>query len=329
MKDYLPESKKAANVKQLINEALDILHQAGIPIAGKSTRATERMAMAFLAVSGVTQNWKEALGASGSRRLKTREIISFINENFEEKISSGSYDDIRRKDLKLPVVAQLIINSGDKGRATNDPTRGYALDSTFEKLIISYKTNNWDKYLKEFLKGRQTLTEILARKRNLDLIPVMLPGNKAIVLSLGEHNDLQKAIVEEFLPRYGHGCEVLYIGDTSNKSLHLELDILKKLKFFELSHDELPDIIAYDKDKNWLYLIEAVHSSGPISEIRLHELKLLLQDCPAELIFITAFLNRDTFRKWSSQIAWETEVWIADNPDHLIHFNGHKFLGPF
>jgi len=157
----------------------------------------------------------------------------------------------------------------------------------------------------------------------------MLPGNKPIVLSLGDHNELQKAIVENFLPRFGHGCEVLYIGDTSNKSLHMELKVLHDLKFFELSHDELPDIIAFNKNKNWIYLIEAVHSSGPISEIRLHELKLLLKDCPAELVFVTAFLNRDTFRKWSSQIAWETEVWIASNPDHLIHFNGHKFLGPF
>ncbi|HEY5327496.1 MAG TPA: BsuBI/PstI family type II restriction endonuclease [Mucilaginibacter sp.] len=329
MEDYLPSSKKTQTVKNLINEALDILHQAGIPFSGKGSRALERIAMAFLAVSGVTGDWKMAKGMSKNRRLKTREIIGFINENFEENISSGSYDDIRRKDLKLPVVALLIINSGDKGRATNDPTRGYSLDAGFEKLIVSYKTKHWDENLKEFLNGRQTLTEILARKRNHDLIPVMLPGNKPIVLSLGDHNELQKAIVENFLPRFGHGCEVLYIGDTSNKSLHMELKVLHDLKFFELSHDELPDIIAFNKNKNWIYLIEAVHSSGPISEIRLHELKLLLKDCPAELVFVTAFLNRDTFRKWSSQIAWETEVWIASNPDHLIHFNGHKFLGPF
>jgi hypothetical protein len=329
MEDYLASSNKTPKIKQLINEALDILYQSGIPFTGKSGRALEKMAMAFLAVSGVTEDWKAAFGASKTRRLKTREIISFINENFKENISSGSYDDIRRKDLKLPVVALLIINSGDKGRATNDPTRGYSLDAGFEKLIVSYQTNNWGKNLKEFLSERQTLTEILTRKRSLDLIPVMLPGNKPIVLSLGEHNNLQKAIVEEFLSRYGHGCEVLYIGDTSNKSLHIETEALHDLKFFELSHDELPDIIAYNKTKNWLFLIEAVHSSGPISEIRLHELKLLLKGCPAELIFVTAFLNRDTFRKWSSQIAWETEVWIADNPDHLIHFNGHKFLGPF
>jgi len=329
MKDYLTNSKKSDAIKKIINEALDILNQVGIPFDGKGSRALEKMAMAFLAVSGVTTDWKSSIGASSNRRLKTREIINFINGNFEENISSGSYDDIRRKDLRLPVVAILIINSGDKGRATNDPTRGYSLDAEFEKLVSNYHTKDWNRHLKEFLSGRQTLTEILSRKRNLDLIPVMLPGKKPIILSLGKHNDLQKAIVEEFLPRYGHDCEVLYIGDTANKLLHIETNVLQDLKFFELSHDELPDIIAYNKNKNWLYLVEAVHSSGPISEIRLHELKLLLKDCPAELIFVTAFLDRDTFRKWSSQIAWETEVWIADNPDHLIHFNGHKFLGPF
>jgi hypothetical protein len=329
MEDYLASSKKAPNIKKLINEALDILLQVGIPFADRSQRALEKMAMAFLAVAGVKKDWTEAAGVSENRRLKTREIIKFINENYEENISSGSYDDIRRKDLRFPVAASLIINSGDKGRATNDPTRGYGLDDGFEKLIVSYKTKSWSKNLKIFLSKRQTLSEILSRKRNLDLIPVMLPGNKPIVLSLGEHNDLQKAIVEEFLPRYGNGCEVLYIGDTSNKSLHMETKILNNLNFFELSHDELPDIIAYDKNKNWLYLIEAVHSSGPINEVRFHELNQLLKDCPAELIFVTAFLDRDTFRKWSSQIAWETEAWIASNPDHLIHFNGHKFLGPF
>lgn len=91
----------------------------------------------------------------------------------------------------------------------------------------------------------------------------------------------------------------------------------------------MPDIIAYSKKNNWLYLIEAVHSSGPMSEIRVYELKKMLKDCTAELIFVTAFLTRTEFRKWIIDIAWETEVWTADNPDHLVHFNGNKFLGPY
>ncbi|MDR1021675.1 MAG: restriction endonuclease, partial [Prevotellaceae bacterium] len=148
-------------------------------------------------------------------------------------------------------------------------------------------------------------------------------------LSLGEHNDLQKAIIEEFLPRFGKDCTVLYIGDTANKILHIEEDRLKELNFFELLHDELPDIIAYDETNNWLYLIEAVHSSGPMNEIRVLELKKMLKSCTADLIFVTCFQTKDIFRRWAKDIAWETEAWIADNPDHLIHFNGHKFLGAY
>lgn len=330
MKNYITKSNKSKTVQKIINEALEILESVGIPFNGKSERALEKMALSFLAVAGITKDWKKVKSAEDNIHLKTREIIQIINKNFGENISPGSYDDIRRKDLKLLVLADLVVNSGvNKGSATNDPTRGYALHPDFKNLIISYKTTDWEKSLEAFNKNRLLLSEVLARKRNLDKIPVRLPSGKPLALSLGEHNVLQKAIIEEFLPRFGSDCEVLYIGDTSNKILHIEETELKKLHFFELSHDELPDIIAFSKKNNWLYLIEAVHSSGPMSETRVLELKKMLKKCKAELIFITGFLTRTEFKKWMLDIAWETEVWIADNPDHLVHFNGHKFLGAY
>jgi BsuBI/PstI restriction endonuclease domain/BsuBI/PstI restriction endonuclease HTH domain len=326
MKNYIPKSTKSKEIQAIINEALDILESVGIPV-DKTARALERMAVCLLAVAGVTDNWKEA---KENTNLKSRAIITFVNKHFEENISSGSYDDIRRKDLKLLVLADIVENSGvNKGSATNDPTRGYALQTDFKNLIVTYKTDLWDKALKAFNKNKPSLSEILERKRNIEKIPVKLPNGKPLELSLGEHNVLQKEIIEQFLPRFGSDCIVLYIGDTSNKSLYIEIEGLKNLNFFELSHDELPDIIAYSKKNNWLYLIEAVHSSGPMSETRVLELKKMLKDCKAELIFVTSFLTRLEFRKWMLDVAWETEVWIADNPDHLVHFNGHKFLGAY
>jgi len=328
--NYISKSIKAKPVQKIINEALDILYNVGIPFNNKTERGLEKMAMCFLAVADVTTKWQTAKGADENIHLKTREIITFINKNFEEKISSGSYDDIRRKDLKLLVLADLIINcSGNPGAATNDPTRGYALSPDFKRLVISFGTTNWGNNLKEFIANKPSLSVVLSRKRALEIVPVKLPNGKPIELSLGEHNVLQKHLIENFLPRFGSDCEVLYVGDTSNKILHIEEGELKKLNFFELSHNELPDIIAYSRKNNWLYLIEAVHSSGPMSEIRVHELKKLLKSCTAKLIFVTAFLTKEVFRKWLLEIAWETEVWIADNPDHLIHLNGHKFLGPY
>lgn len=326
MKNYVTKSIKSKVNQKLINEALDILESVGIPVNTKSERGLERMAVCFLAVAGVTKDWKKA---NSNKHLKTRDIIRIVNQAFEETISPGSYDDIRRKDLKLLVLADLVVNSGDNpSAATNDPTRGYAINADFKELIVTYKTPSWAKNLKSFNKDRPNLAEILERKRNLEKIPVKLPNGKALELSLGKHNELQKLIIEEFLPRFGSDCEVLYIGDTSNKTLHIEKEELKKLNFFELSHDELPDIIAYSRKNNWLYLIEAVHSSGPMSEIRVLELKKMLKDCKAEIIYVTTFLTKTEFKKWILDIAWETEVWTADNKDHLVHFNGHKFLGP-
>lgn len=327
MKTYITKSTKSAKNQKMINQALTILESVGIPLEDKTERAIERMAVCFLAVASVIYDFSKA---SSEKFYKTRDVITYVNTHFEEHISSGSYDDIRRKDLKPLVLAGLVVNSGEKqSAATNDPTRGYSLDEQFKDLIVNYGGKAWAQKLQAFMQNRPSLAELLARKRDIEQIPVTLPNGAELRFSSGEHNILQKKIIDDFLPRFGNGCSVLYIGDTAHKLLHVDEDSLKKLNFFELSHDELPDIIAYNSVNNWLFLIEAVHSAGPMSEMRLHELKTLLKNCAADLIFVTAFLKRDDFRKWSADIAWETEVWIADNPDHLIHFNGSKFFGPY
>jgi BsuBI/PstI restriction endonuclease domain/BsuBI/PstI restriction endonuclease HTH domain len=330
MTAFIKKSAKTSLNQKLINEALDILQKTGIPFESKTEKALQSMAMCFLAVAGVTKNWKQAKGLNENRNLKTRDIIKYINEHYEENISSGSYDDIRRKHMKLLLLADYILNSAkNPNAATNDPTRGYSLHPDFKNLITYYNTSEWEIKLKLFLKNKTSLAEILTRKRNIVKIPVTLPGGKEIQLSQGGHNQLQREVIEEFLPRYGKGCEILYIGDTSNKILHIEEKRLEKLGFFKLSHDELPDIIAYNAEKNWLYLIEVVFSSGPMSEERVFELKKMLKKCKAHLIFVTALTSKADFRKWSMEIAWETEIWMADSPDHVAHFNGDKFFGPY
>lgn len=330
MQDFLIKSKKSKNVKQLINEALDILSSVGIPFSGKRERGLESMAMAFLAVAGVTKSWKEAKGQNEHRHLKTRDIIKFINEHFEENISSGSYDDVRRKHLKLLCLADLVLNSADNpSAAQNDPTRGYTIASEFKQLLTFYNTEEWEIKLKLFNKNKSSLQEILKRKRDLPKVTVTLPNGHILDFSQGGHNQLQREIVEEFLPRFGNDCEILYVGDATDKYLIRQDDKLMELGFFELTHDSLPDIVAYSSAKNWLYLIEAFYTSGPMSEERILELTKALKDCTADLIFITAFTSKKDFRKNVADIGWESEVWTADNPDHLVHFNGGKFFGPY
>jgi DNA-cytosine methyltransferase len=330
--DFMPNSKKSKAIKKVINEALYILNSLGIPFEDMTERRLEKMGMAFLAVVDVKHGdqWKEAKQSDGGWAPQTRQIIEYINQYFEEAISSGSYDDIRRKDLKLLTVAGIVERSANApNAATNNPTRGYALNPQYSFIVRSFGSGGWEDDIDELLAETGTLRDRLSGIREIDTISVSIPGGKKLSFSPGEHNDLQKAVIEDFLPRYGFGAELLYVGDTANKFLLLEKEKLNKLSFFELSHDALPDVIAYSHSKNWLFLIEAVHSSGPVSSVRLEELKQLTKECSAGIVYVTAFLDRATFRKFAPDIAWETEVWIADAPDHLIHFNGDKFLGPY
>ncbi len=321
---------KSKKVQALINRATQILEKLGIPLNSLTPRRRERMAMVFLSVADINKlsDFKTAKSIKDGRSIKTREIIRFINKNFQENISSGSYDDIRRKDLRLLILGSLVEHTSPNS-ARNDSTRGYALNDTLAKLVRRVGEKNWEMAVKKFTSNFGTVKEKFAASRNIKKIPINLSSGKKLKFSPGGHNLLQKKIIEDFLPRFGYGAEVLYVGDTADKFLFIDKGRLKKLKFFEIAHGELPDVLAYSKKKNWLYLIEAVYSSGPISPVRMIELQKLTKDCSADLIFVTAFLDRSTFRKFSSDIAWESEVWVADNPDHLVHFNGSKFFGPY
>ena len=332
MPDFIPSNEKSKLIKKIINEALYILNSLGIPFDGLSERRLEKMGMAFLSVVDVTRSnqWKDAKQSGDGWAPQTRQIIDYINQNFSESISSGSYDDIRRKDLKLLTVAGIIERStNNPNAATNNPTRGYALSPQYAFIVRSYGSEGWEDEVDELLAETGTLRDRLSGIRKIDTVPVTIPGGKTLIFTPGEHNDLQKTVIEEFLPRYGFDAELLYVGDIADKFLLLEKEKLEKLSFFKLTHDELPDVVAYSRKKNWLFLIEAVYSSGPITSLRLEELKRLTKECSADIVYVTAFLDRGTFRKFAPDIAWETEVWIADAPDHLIHFNGDKFLGPY
>lgn len=335
MKQYISPStsktfgEKPVEIQELINTTLYILDCFGVPL-DTTPRRLERMAVAFLASGNIKriEDFKTAENLNSGYSLKTRAIISFVNKYFKENISSGSYDDVRRKDLKLLTIAEIVLQSNPNS-ATNDSTRGYSMNPIYAELIRKFGSKDWEQKVKETLQHIEPLHQKLQRRRAIKKVSAILPSGVPLLFSLGEHNSLQKAVIEEFLPRYGYGAEVLYVGDTTNKHLYVEKEKLKELRFPKLSHDELPDIVAYSKKKNWLYLIEAVHSSGPISETRLLQLQKLVKNCTADTVFITAFLDKHKFRQFIADIAWETEVWIADNPDHLIHFNGDKFLGPY
>jgi BsuBI/PstI restriction endonuclease domain/BsuBI/PstI restriction endonuclease HTH domain len=319
---------KPPAVAKAINEAIHILEACGLPLSEKTVRSREKTAMAFLAVAGVTHSasWSSA-GENGP--LGTRKIIHFINQHFGEAISLGSYDDIRRKDLADALLAELVIPSAANPAASvNDPTRGYALSPALKTLVRKFGQKGWQAQAAEFMSKRPSLADLLAQKAHFDPVPLELPDGTCISLSSGQHNLLQKAVVEHFLPRFGSDSQIVYIGDTAQKTLHVNETLASEIGLSIDPAAKIPDVIAYSASKNWLYLIEAVHSFGPISNQRRMALEAFAANSKAGLVFVTAFLDLKAFRKAAADIGWDTEVWIATEPDHLIHWNGDRFLGP-
>lgn len=321
------DKKIKKEIAALIPVLLDIFAEIGLPLAGLTSKRLQRMAEACMAIGGIKTSFSEVRSVKDGIFMRTREIIQHENAYFGESISLGSYDDIRRKDLKLLVLAHVAVNSADiDSKPTNDGTRGYCLSDAFAQLLRTYKKKGWKKQLVAYRAQVASLEESLTQKRELERIPVHLPSGKELLLSYGAHNELQKAIIESFLPCFGKGAEVLYVGDTQNKHLHMEEQTLKEIGVFDLKHEELPDIIAYNREKNLLFLIEAYNCTGQWNETRLYKIKNKLASCKACIAYITAFQSLDDFKSVSKTIAWETEVWLADIPEHMIHYNGWKFL---
>jgi len=160
-------------------------------------------------------------------------------------------------------------------------------------------------------------------------IPLVFGEKQELYLTPGNHSQLIQAIIEEFGPRFAPGAEVLYIGDTGAKMGYLDEKAFQELALRFDSHGKFPDVILFYRKENWLLLIEAVTSHGPVDVKRHMELANLFTVATAGLVYVTAFPNRQTMGKYLSDISWETEVWVAETPSHLIHFDGERFLGPY
>ena len=317
-----------------IEQALNILRSVGVPLRSYTKRRQERVAKALLAVGHLQPHmtWSETVSFfdKGPKPVTTREIIRFWNAHYGESLADSSYDDVRRKDLAILVEAKLVLPSAaDPTADTNDGTRGYAISKESLELIRSYGSNGWEEQLRLFRQNAGVLADRLSKAREFKMVPVKLPGGQAYNLSPGPHNQIQKAIIEEFLPRFSKGAEVLYIGDTSKKVLHMDAEKLRSLGMAEPSRAMLPDVLAYDKEQKWLFVIEAVHSSNPIDPLRHLALRRLTENATVGCVFVSAFMDMPAFARFSKAISWETEVWIVDEPDHMIHFDGEQFLGPF
>ncbi|MGA8596954.1 MAG: BsuBI/PstI family type II restriction endonuclease [Bryobacteraceae bacterium] len=301
-----------------------MLRSLGLPKAQQN----ERSGLTLLALAGIGP--KTRWDATERPLLRTVDIMGFMRERYGKNYKPNSRETIRRQTLHQFEQARIVDrNPDDPTRPTNSGNTVYRLTQDVAAILRSFGTKDFDRAVARFIKRFGSLQEAHLRRREGNKIPLKMADGSTIFLSPGVHNWLQVAVVEEFGPRFAPGGNLLYVGDTASKNVVLDAPELAKLGVPVTQHDKLPDIILYWRERNWIFLVEAVTSHGPVSPKRHREIETMLKDCPAERVYVTAFLDLQAFRKYAGDIAWETEVWIAEAPDHMIHFNGPKFLGPY
>lgn len=301
-----------------VEESKEILDLLGVPPKQKNNLCCYTL----LALAGLSENkgWTE----TQNDWLRLHDIRMFIKDNYNIVYAENTRETFRKQAMHHFRNAAFIE---DNGKATNSPNYRYRLTDEMKELLQSYNSEDWNKQLKLFQERHVSLIEQYASKRKLQKMPVKINGID-FTFSTGKHNQLQKAIIEEFAPRFAPNAECLYVGDTEKKDLVKNNTKLQMLGFDITLHDKMPDVVLYSEEKEWLYFIEAVTSVGPMSAERILEIEKMTEHVTAGKIYVTAFPDFKTYKKFSSQLAWETEVWLSEMPEHMIHLNGDKFLGP-
>ena len=300
-------------------EAKLILRLLGMPAKQQS----DICAYSLLALLQITSStpWS----AAKNEWTRIHDVLVFLRTNYRGvRYAENSRETFRKEAMHHFRTAALIE---DNGKATNSPNYRYRVTPEALALLRAYGSKRWNAKLSAFLSAHRALKEIYASKKRVSKVAVKVDGVDYL-LSTGAHNHLQKAVIEEFAPRFAQHSRCLYLGDTANRDLIKDEDGLRSLGFQITLHDKMPDVVLYRAERNWIYFIECVTSVGPMSASRVLEINQMTPSVVAGKVFLTAFADRKTYKKFSDKIAWETDVWIAEEPDHMIHLNGDRFMGP-
>jgi len=301
-----------------------VLAGLGMPRA----QLNERSALCLLALLDLTPSKPWSAGAAPLRGITP--IMDWVRDHYDKNYAPNTRETIRRQTMHQFVEAGIALYNPDlPSRPVNSPHAVYQIEPTCLALLRSVGTKEHTAKLNQFIATMPGLAAKWAKHREMEMVPVTVAPGKQVSLSPGAHSALIRQIWEEFGPRFVPGGQLMYAGDTGEKWGYFDEELLSSLGVKIDNHGKMPDVVIYYPAKKWLILAEAVTSHGPVDAKRHQELETLFGGSTAGLVFVSAFPDRRTFTKYLEAISWETEVWIADSPSHLIHFNGARFLGPY
>jgi len=307
---------------------LKAAHQIIVSLGLPRAQHNERSALCLLALLDLVPGtpWSKARNPL----VGITPIMDWAREHYDKEYAPNTRETVRRQTMHQFCDAGIALYNPDQpDRAVNSPKAVYQIEPAALSLLRTFGTSSWHDSLAAYLAGRESLVARYAMEREQNRVPVEVAAGHKVTLSPGAHSELIRGVIEDFAPRFAPGSVLIYAGDTGDKWGYFDAALLAGLGVDVDSHGKMPDVVLHYTAKNWLLLVESVTSHGPVDGKRHAELAQLFAESTAGLVYVTAFPDRAIMGRYLGEIAWETEVWVADAPSHLIHFNGVRFLGPY
>lgn len=241
-------------------EALAVLDALGLP----RQQLNERSALTLLSLLGLKPNdtWDKA----ADPLMGITPMMEFFAEHYAKKYAPNTRETVRRQTVHQFIQAALIVPNPDKpSRPTNSPKAVYQIEPAALKLLRAFGKFGWKIQLKKYQLTVETLKKRYARERDTRRIPIKLAPGQKIKLSAGGQNVLVKKIIEDFCQFFTPGGQIIYVGDTQTKWAYFDTDALRALGVEIEEHGKMPDVVVHHVEKDWLVLIEAVTSHGPVT----------------------------------------------------------------
>lgn len=306
-----------------LDEAKMLLQQLGLD----RKLITEQSAICILALADGVE--REGL-LPGKKRLRDgariHDIMVFARQECGKDVAENTRESYRKLSLRPLCDEGLVIRHQ---LSTNDPKTFYRLHPEMLRLLTCTAPLE-RRWLACEMAGRLSRGETWKQQQRRAEIPVEVGLPQPFFLSPGTHSQLTAEVVQVYAPIFLRAPQVVYLGDTRRKDGYQNRDLMRELNLPLQVTASLPDVILLSEVERCLAVIEVVASSGPISESRLGQLAPLVQQSLAlgyRPRYVTAFPSRRVLRRFVEELAWGTQVWIAEEAEQVIRFGDDRGNG--
>jgi len=196
------------------------------------------------------------------------------------------------------------------------PNSCYRLANSFVDIL---REDNWQSILDQWIQG-----DAVRRRHELQAVAAA----EAKKMADNSHTQLIQASINHYVPAFLPGYEVLYVDDGDGDRITEEQkEILAKAGLALELGDAMPDVLLWNPEKSFLWVIEAVTSDGEVDSHKVAQMTNFSNRHNIQSIgFTTTYPTWKKFAERQKQtkanLAINSHVWILESGSTQLTVEG-------